>query len=260
VRGKIHKQSCDSVIQDTVFISPVWMVNVMKGLVRHDQDFLLDFFMKNGNKKMARRVRRLCAHGRLHEDLIPYLWPASPNSYEYWVSVKGTREGEIWTSEVISTPEDTKRAIGLLESFNLILYMSKDREYMVPSILKSSRKQLSNSAFYGFEFSFTTKYEYTSSCLPDGAMDSLVVRIAQGSTHAEYANGAAAFYKLGHMCQVFCIETSGSNVRLAVRYVFLRTKHNFQGSNLHDFAGHHQMEYLSKRKTQLNQWKAFFQA
>ncbi len=205
------------------------MVNVMKGLVRHDWDSLLEFFMRTGNKKMARRVRRLCAHGRLHEELIPYLWPANPDSYEYWNSVKGTREGEIWTSEVVSTPQDTKLAIGLLEGFNLILYISQSKEYMVPSILKSSRKQLSNSAFSGFEFSFAIKYEYRSSCLPDGAMDGLVVRLAKGTTHAEYANGAAAFYKLGHMCQVFCIETSGSNVSLVVRCVLSAAKHNLTG-------------------------------
>ncbi len=66
--------------QRTVFISPGFMTDVMKGLIRHDRDSLLSFFRKTNNNLMKRRVKRFSFYGRLHEDLVPFLWPSTDES------------------------------------------------------------------------------------------------------------------------------------------------------------------------------------
>lgn len=66
-------------IQDTVYISLPWIVEVCKCLRSEDlHNCLMDFFSshpKHADKQMAFRVRRLMTHGVIHATLVPFIWP-----------------------------------------------------------------------------------------------------------------------------------------------------------------------------------------
>ena len=75
---------------DVVYIKSEWIIDVLKGLIRHSRDTLLEFFnspeinLTNAVRSTwLRRIQRLAAYGRLHKELVPFLWPdglASPKS------------------------------------------------------------------------------------------------------------------------------------------------------------------------------------
>mmetsp|Transcript_37236 Transcript_37236/g.99101 ORF Transcript_37236/g.99101 Transcript_37236/m.99101 type:complete len:1895 (+) Transcript_37236:92-5776(+) len=195
-------KKAQNLLQNTVFISPTFMINVMKGLIRHDRDALLDYFSESNDRVMMRRVNRLSVWGRLHRDLIPYLWPSTDASKAYWNEVRGLKEGSLWDKDVISNQDDLDRAVALLEGFDLVAYRSKDQEYMVPSLLKQSRTQISSDVFNVADCPFYYKYSYSTK-LPPGAFDAIVVRIAKFSTHVEYSPVACVFYQMGQIGQIF---------------------------------------------------------
>jgi hypothetical protein len=73
------------VIDNTVFISSHWVIDTLKGLIRHDRASLLEWFRERFPDKSNRmmwtmRVLRLQTHGLLHEELLPYVWPQSKES------------------------------------------------------------------------------------------------------------------------------------------------------------------------------------
>jgi hypothetical protein len=195
------------VLEGTVFVSPEWMASVMKGLVRHDRDALLDHFARAGDRRMFRRVQRLMVHGRLRRELLPFLWPRSPAGAAYWdgPSVRQSAEAAVWGgAEVVRCAEDLARAVGLLEGFDLLLLREADGEYIVPGVLRGGRRGgLPLDAFDGAACPFAARFAYAAA-LPAGAFDSLVVRLARLTAEVHYGPGAAVFYRLGHMCQLFC--------------------------------------------------------
>ncbi len=46
-----------------VFVDPGWIIDVLKGLIRHDSSLLLEHFVKLKDNEMIRRTRRLVVHG-----------------------------------------------------------------------------------------------------------------------------------------------------------------------------------------------------
>ena len=222
-RGSESNNIQHSVITSTIFISPAFMIDVMKGLIRHDRVSLHDYFQRRDDRPIIRRLNRLSVWGRLHIHLISFLWPSDEKSIEYWNSVKKVQEGLLWKDDVIRTKDDTERALALLEGFDLMVFNSKENEYLVPGLLKQSRNQISGDAFNTSETPFYLKYSYNTA-LPPGAFEALVVRIARFTSHIQFSPIAAVFYKLGHMGQLFCTsDASRSSLHSGTMYLTVRS-------------------------------------
>ena len=126
-------------LMNTVFISARWMVDALKGLIRHDRDFLLSYFMGKKDKLRMRRVRRLIYFGILHEGLSPFLWPQDQSSAEFWQELRQTKpDGEEWSDDVAVGPRDFERVHALLEGFDIMVAHDRGgaqgaKEYLVPT-------------------------------------------------------------------------------------------------------------------------------
>ncbi len=190
-----------NILDDTVFISPCWMANIMKGLIRHDRQALLDFFVQKRNKVFLRHTNRLNVCGILHKDLISFLWPSSPESQEFWdfVRNKSEREWELWRDDIILYPGDVERAIAVLEGFDLVARIGED--LIAPGVLPPAALP-SRPILDVPNCPFRVEFRYSS--LPPGAFESIVVQSAkQFPTEFEFSAVAATFYDdQGHISQV----------------------------------------------------------
>ena len=66
---RITDKDVEDTLADTVYISPTWLCNVLKGVIRHDRDCLLRYFINCNDQIMIRRVKRLLICGRMHSSL-----------------------------------------------------------------------------------------------------------------------------------------------------------------------------------------------
>ena len=69
-------------VEDVVYINPKWIIDTLKGLIRHSRDSLLEFFASSEHlldsatrTVWRRRIHRLATYGILHMQLVPFLWP-----------------------------------------------------------------------------------------------------------------------------------------------------------------------------------------
>ena len=75
--------TASKILKGVVYTSPEWMMNIMKGLLRHERQALIDFFLHSKDKKMLRRVNSLNMCGVLHKTLVPYIWQSREESSTY---------------------------------------------------------------------------------------------------------------------------------------------------------------------------------
>jgi hypothetical protein len=192
----------------TVYLSAEFMVSVMKGLVRHDRQALQDYFVTAKDRLMLRRTNRLNATGRLHESLVPFLWPTAEASGAYWdwVRRQGQREAELWPKDIMEDKGDLERALGLLEGFDLVVRIKGDDELLVPGALPPARTQLSSDAFASDdELPFAASRTYPA--LPAGAFQRIVVRVAGRANWSDFSTERAVFYLLGNVATLAWFQT-----------------------------------------------------
>jgi hypothetical protein len=82
-------------------------------------------------------VQRLAIYGFLHVDLVPYIWPDSDKSKEYWAwarSEQGQGEGRLWERDVAAGDQDYEKVLSLLEGCDIVHRISKI-EMMAPALL-----------------------------------------------------------------------------------------------------------------------------
>ena len=205
-----------SILNETVYISPKFMVSVMKGLIRHDRQALQDHFAKTGGKRtMLRRINRFIATGRLHTSLVPFLWPSGSNeaSKAYWVSVRETKranwESDLWPDDVVTSTTGLDEATNLLVGFDLMVKDSEeDCEYLVPGALPSAKKRVITMTDQGFVCRSERTYDY----LPPGLFQRTVVRIAGSISWCEFSIDQAVFNLLGNIATLSWSETTSADL------------------------------------------------
>ena len=110
----------------------------MKGIIRHDRDKLLRYFVSKKDFVMVRRDKRLICHGLLHESLIGYIWPAigCQPELDFWdqILINNEDEKELWGRKGVTRLNDVNRALGATLGFEVI--GSKGPDYVIPSLLK----------------------------------------------------------------------------------------------------------------------------
>ena len=214
------------ILKSTVFISVSYMVNIMKGLIRHDRDSLIQYFMEINDKRMLRRVQRYMVTGRLHCELVPYLWPPgiqgeASRAYWNWTKSKSTSESNLWKVEVIRSQNDLISAIGLLGAFDLLglppdVALHKD-EYVVPCAMKDIKPQITDDAFIRQLCPFSKTLVYHCKALPSGAIESIFVRISHWACQVEFSANACVYYSFGHMGQLMLCTDVHGNAQISLK-------------------------------------------
>lgn len=122
-------QGTAELLAATVFPNPFWVVDVLRGLIRHDHGPLLEQVKhiaphsKREQKALRRRVYRLMQRGILHETLLPFVWQG----------VAGL-SGDAETNQ-----DEYKRLIALMKAFDILMdkpdEQSKEVEWIVPALM-----------------------------------------------------------------------------------------------------------------------------
>jgi GTPase SAR1 family protein/tetratricopeptide (TPR) repeat protein len=213
--GELPHSGAERTFSSTVYLSPHFMVSAMKGLIRHDRQSLQDFLAEKGPRLMLRRTNRFNATGRLHEQLIPFLWPSSYASKEYWAWVCDRNEGEraLWSEDVVKKEDDLTQITQLLEGFNLMVKPEGESEYLVPGVLPPAKMQgLSAHAFPDQKFlKLKTTHTYANR-LPPGAFQRIVVQVARQATWSDFRGYKAVFYLLGNVAVLDTASVSSSDL------------------------------------------------
>jgi hypothetical protein len=216
--------------KDTVYISTSWMMDVIKGLMRHDRQALVDFFTMERNKRMLRHTNRLIRYGLLHMDLVPFLWPEQDDSSAFWmfVKAKGSREADLWSDKIVSTKQEGQDALTLLTGFSLI---GKDGgNHLAPGVLPPA-VLLCSPALYVKECLFNASFVYAA--LPAGAFHFIVVSVSKndgisldmGSSYAVINKG------LNDIAQLFCLRNQPSRTGLCAAFSCLQPRQRAESSD-----------------------------
>jgi tetratricopeptide (TPR) repeat protein len=189
-------------LNDVVYLSPQFVASVMKGVVRHDRQTLQDYFAEKGQRLMLRRTNRFNATGKMHSDLVPYLWPSSDVSGPFWAWVREhrEREGDLWPEDLITSEDDLQRATQLMAGFDLMVKPPGESEYLVPAALPPARVQVSAHAYVDHDFAsgLQTTHVYAFP-LPLGAFQRIVVRVAGHANCSDFSVNKAVFFLYGNV-------------------------------------------------------------
>jgi len=219
--GDWQRRHDKDLLHSTIFNSPVWMMQVMKGLIRHDMQALHSFFQKQNFKSALRHVNNLTTCGLLHEQLIPFLWPACPESFQFWRCIRESERGrELWPEDIISNVGELNHAMALLEGFDLIVKVGC--EYVVPSVLPPA--MLNGTPELDCpECPYRSALKYSK--LPSGAFDVLIVRLIKKYPAAfDFASTHASFYdSSGHVVQLFHFKNKGAHEGQTEDWLVLRS-------------------------------------
>jgi hypothetical protein len=182
----------ESMLMNTVYISARWMVDSIKGLIRHDRDLLLSYFTGKKDKLRMRRVRRLMYFGILHEDLSPFLWPQDNASADFWANVRQRKlDGEEWSEDVAVSKDDFMRIHALLEGFDIMVpsastsKASTAKEFLVPTLIaQGCKRALEAATLASDEAVHWTVLTYPA--MPPGAFDRLITRGYALSSYSDF--------------------------------------------------------------------------
>ena len=79
--GNAHMAAKNNdILSSTVYLNVPWMVDILKGIVRHDHAALLEYLQDNADKHgLMHQARRMRVQGIIHRDLFDQhlLWPGS---------------------------------------------------------------------------------------------------------------------------------------------------------------------------------------
>ena len=240
--GKIHLETfcrCfdlaqleehDKMLLCTVYIDIEWMIDILKGIVRHDHGALLQYFQEGGDLSLWHHTRRLRVHGIVAENLLDFLWPgissplwhkvetasADAKNYQY--------EMQLWWDDrtkglkkVVETEDDKKKALGLLEGFKVILPLQADRsEFFCPDLVPPHKMETIDVRSID-----KMSCEYWLTCtfaeLPIGFWTALFMEIRSKCTSGRNSTSIQIFFVLGAKIQIKKINDKTGDFRIEVR-------------------------------------------
>jgi GTPase SAR1 family protein len=142
----------DDILATTVYLDAEWMIDMIKGIVRHDHAALHQHFEEEKQLGLMHQARRLRVQGVISKDLLSgdYLWPGMDTLF--WRKVAGRKGGEIayeyerllWDDgakglkKVVESERDREVAVDLLCAFKIIIGSNAD--YFCPDLVPSHKK------------------------------------------------------------------------------------------------------------------------
>ena len=226
----------DDLLDTTVFICPAWIIDGLKGLIRHDRDTLMEYLHRQTDlvvdeqRRLLQHVNRLATYGICHSSLVPFLWPDGGDEdaakYWSWLKAEGVQaELRLWPG-LTSTPQnafatskaDYDRVLALLGGCDFLFKKvaqrtgaspgeedKKETVYVAPVLPVQDAKMDARS------FSATDcpiKHEYTITGTAPGFFERLLVRVHKAYSYMECSKAAGVFYHRALKAQVFLVDGS----------------------------------------------------
>eukprot|EP01038_Epipyxis_sp_PR26KG_P004096 gene4096-5844_t len=198
--GLTEKRPSHELLANTVFPNPFWIVDVLRGLIRHEQAAALQLVesqlsSKQINVKKAnvlrRRIHRLMQRGLLHKDLLPYIWHNIAGLF----------------SDNESNDDEFRRLIALMQAFDILMDKpgsSIGTEWIVPCLCAGrNARTIDSSAFVDDSMPFMCRLVYDA--LPPFFDMMLVAHVMNFGVadSVDFIGGAASFRKYGEKALVF---------------------------------------------------------
>lgn len=228
----LSEKDVEDTLNDTIYISPSWLCNVLKGVIRHERDSLLRYFIKNNDQVMIRRVKRLLVCGRMHSSLAPFTYPMTAGSNEYWENNLSAYERELWPSAIVRSQGDIIRAFSVLSGFDLLAV--KGHEFIIPSLLSTGTYLKASLSSY--EQPYQCVFEYIS--LPSGFFERIIIRLGRLMSHVDMTSSAANLYSLGNSASMYvsidtaakiCVNASSRVIFDDIKGEIYQVEHFFPG-------------------------------
>ena len=216
------------ILDNTIFISPTWIIDGLKGLIRHDREILMEYVQHKiqsvkdnvSEKKLLKHINRLANYGVCDHNLVPFLWPdgrKEGSGREYWEWLKEnnrTEELRLWPGvKFAESQEDYDRVIALLEGCDFV-FTKKDKtntltEFVAPVLLaQNSRvdpRSLSNT-------DSPITHEYTVTGMAPGFLQRLLVRVQRAYSHTEISKNVGIFYGRALKTQIFLYKVKSEDL------------------------------------------------
>jgi GTPase SAR1 family protein len=176
----IRSAKSESTLKNTVYLSPVWIMTIMKGLFSHNRQAMMDYCITRQDKAMLLRVNILNVWGILHSDLLPFIWPTKFKSdeYRYFLRNKSRHAAKQWAQDLISNEVEMFRALELLKGFDLMVQIGS--QYIIPGLFRPSTLSVKPSREIA-QCPFWSELKYHA--LPSEAFEIVIVRIARRYPH-----------------------------------------------------------------------------
>ncbi len=206
----------ESILHSTVYVSPSWLCDVIKGVVRHDRKSLFNYFKRKNDKLMLRRLKKAMVHGLIHISLVKYMWPASDNCLEYWTDVKECEdekndmfmEKDLWQgaggifSNIVDTDEDCNRALSVLVGFDIIVIVKDGDHLLCPQLAsKTGTHFKTHNALSSIPCPFISTYELKLGC-PSGFFERITAKAARFCFHSDISSTTSCFYSKGNIASL----------------------------------------------------------
>jgi GTPase SAR1 family protein len=192
-----RKDRMNMLLSSTLFPNPFWIVDVLRGLIRHDHSAVLHLIDQDARMPlktknlMRRRVHRLMQRGLLHSTLLPYIWSG----------IAGTSE------DAEKNSDEFRRLIALLGAFDILMERPGEAagsEWVVPSLSAGKHaRTMDGNAFVDEGLPFSCRIVYDS--LPPYFDMMLIAHIMNNGAAqtVDFIEGAAAFRKFGNKALLF---------------------------------------------------------
>ena len=196
-------------ILDCVSIDPAWMIDSLKGLIRHSREALLKFFGSESSlepaekKTWLRRVQRLAIYGILHAELVTFLWPKGRTalSVTYWEWADSQQDGGLWPRPLASSADDYSKVLSLLSGCG-ILHKVDEHEFLAPALLANTQRDRLDARAYTQSHGLVHATVMVP-IVPDGFFTKLLIKLRPCYSHMDFTVFAAALYGRGHKAQLF---------------------------------------------------------
>jgi GTPase SAR1 family protein len=152
-RARVATASAE-LLAATVFPNPFWVVDVLRGLIRHDHSPVLALIKKDGwlttadKRKLRRRVYRLMQRGILHESLLRFVW----------AGVAGMSDSDA------ANADEFARLIALMKAFNILMDKPgavEEQEWIVPTLAAGKHaRTMESEAFVDDSLPFVCRIVY----------------------------------------------------------------------------------------------------
>ncbi|EKX32523.1 hypothetical protein GUITHDRAFT_121310 [Guillardia theta CCMP2712] len=206
-------------VEDTVFIDPVWMIDVFKGVMRHDWEHLLDFFQQDPTK--SKKTKKLLHLGIIDEDMLEYLWPQQDS--DFWRNAKTDKTSRSEEVGFIKSHVEVQEAVALLRGCDLAHFLgegmkdlkdtdNKSRELLCPGIIPSFTHEHKRAVTDKDKQSLCASVECEYNIFPAGFIDRLVVLCAARHFEVDCSGSMAVMKGWGRTLLVSWREDNDKHV------------------------------------------------
>lgn len=195
VKLKTLTIACDGMRYTTIFVSPLWILYSIKGLMNENLSKLHKYLLTNKMMGLALAVECMMTSGVIRADLIPFLRPHTCETSKYWDTFQNCEQGQaMWPGDVDLLNKDVsgfERVFVLLESLDL-MHKTSDGNY-VASVITNAKLHSMPAAAYCDDLSpFKVHLVYNE--LPTGFLSRIILHCRKTTHHVNFDVSMATFY------------------------------------------------------------------